>query len=87
MAEKDYTPYQRRVINRYYQHQPQILQQRLADLVGELFLAEGKKRQQLWKRTAEVLQKLGVAQARIQHLLCKDDPALLAGIVKEMSRK
>jgi hypothetical protein len=86
MNDKDYTPYQRRVIQRYYQNQPQLLQQRLADLVGELFLAQGKKRQQCWKRTVEILQKLGVPQSRIDYLLAKNDPALLAGIVKELQK-
>ena len=43
MADKDYTPYQQKIIKRYYDNQGTLGTQRLADLVGELYLAEGKK--------------------------------------------
>ena len=86
MTERNYTPHQQRIIQRYYQNQPQILQQRLAEVVGELYLAKGKKRQQLWKRVAEMLQKIGLPQQRIEHLLTKDEPALLADIVKDLNK-
>jgi hypothetical protein len=33
------------------------------------------------------MKKLGLAQARIDHLVSKDDPALLAEVVKELERK
>ena len=36
------TPYQDKIIRRYYQNQDQILVQRLGDLVTDLYLAEGK---------------------------------------------
>ena len=52
------TPYQDRIIRRYYQNQDQILLQRLGDLVTDLYLAEGKNRVRLWKRTVEILEKL-----------------------------
>ncbi len=83
----DYTPYQQKVIQRYYHNQPQLKQQRLAELVGELYLAEGKKRQRLWAAAAEAMQKLGVPQSRIDHLLAKGDPALLAQLVKELEAR
>ena len=84
MEKRDYSPYQRKIIQRYYEHQPQLLRQRLSELVGDLFLAEGKKRRQLWLRAAECLQKLGVHQDRIDRLLAQDSPAKLAEIVKEI---
>ncbi len=83
----DHTPYQQKVIRRYYDHQPDLLQQRLAELVGDLFLAEGKKRQQLWLTAAEIMQKLGVPPSRIDHLCRGADPALLAQLVKELEGK
>src|SRR5262249_47628988 len=45
MAEKDYTPYQQKIIKRYYDNQGTLQRQRLADLVAELYLAEGKKKE------------------------------------------
>ncbi|OAI54480.1 hypothetical protein AYO44_14940 [Planctomycetaceae bacterium SCGC AG-212-F19] len=84
---EDYTPYQQKIIKRYYDNQDTIGKQRLAELVSELYLAEGKKREQLWKRAASTLQKLGLPQGRIDHLLKQANPALLAQVVQEMEGK
>jgi hypothetical protein len=83
----EHTPYQRQVIRRYYERQPEILRQRLGELVTELFLAEGKKRQRLWERAENDLEKLGVPRKRIDHLLKKADPALLAELLQELDKK
>lgn len=81
----DYTPYQQKIIKRYYNNQDTIQRQRLAELVSELYLAEGKKRQKVWQAVAAAMQKLGIAQARIDHLVKQDNPALIAEVVKELS--
>ncbi len=80
----DYSPHQQKIIKNYYRNQDAIQGQRLAELVGELFLSKGKKRQNLWKRIVTALQKLEIPQSRIDHLVAKDDPALLAEVVKEL---
>lgn len=81
------TSYQDRIIRRYYENQDQILVQRLGDLVTDLYLAEGNKRAGLWKRTAEILEKLKVPAARIEHVCGSDNPALLAEVLKELLEK
>jgi hypothetical protein len=84
----DFTPYQHKVIKRYYDNQGTIQSQRLAELVGELFLAQGKKKQQrVWEATAACMQKLGVPQTRIDHLVKTANPALVAELVKELEGK
>ena len=84
----DYTPYQQKVIKRYYDNQDTIQRQRLAELVGELFLAQGKKKQKrAWESAAAAMQKLGVPQTRIDHLLKSENPALVAELVKELEGK
>ena len=82
----DFTPYQQKIIKRYYDNQDLIQTQRLAELVSELYLAEGKKRQRAWKSIVAALQKLGLPQSRIDHVLKQDNPALVAEIVKEIQR-
>ncbi|HLJ94552.1 MAG TPA: hypothetical protein VKU02_15295 [Gemmataceae bacterium] len=84
---EDYTPHQQKIIKRYYDNQGPIQQQRLAELVGELYLAQGKKRQRAWEAAASAMQKLGVPQSRIDHLLRQDNPALVAEVVKELEGK
>lgn len=80
----DFTPYQQKIIRRYYDNQDVIQSQRLAELVTDLYLAEGKKRQRVWKSIVAALQKLKVPQSRIDHLQAQDNPALVAEIVKEI---
>jgi hypothetical protein len=85
MAE--HTPYQRRVIRNYYQNQQAIMLQRLGDLVTDLYLAEGKRRAQLWKRAAAAMEKLKVSAGRVRHILQSDNPSLVAEVIKELLKK
>jgi hypothetical protein len=83
----DFTPHQQRIIKRYYENSDTIQLQRLGELVTDLYLAEGKKRATVWKRIISALEKLKIPADRIQHLHQKDDPALLANLVKELQAK
>ncbi len=83
----DYTPHQQKIIKRYYDNADTIQLQRLGELVTDLYLAEGKKRATVWKRIITAMEKLKVPADRIQHLHKKDDPALLANLVKELQAK
>jgi hypothetical protein len=82
-----YTPYQQKIIKRYYDNADAINLQKLAELVTDLYLAEGKKRDGLWKRIATAMQKLKVPEQRIKHIVEKNDPQLLANLVKELQGK
>jgi len=80
----DYTRHQQGIIKRYYRNLDTIQAQRLSELVTELYLADGKRREKLWQSAAATMQKLEVPQQRIDHLVKKKDPALLAALVKEL---
>ncbi len=54
----DYSPYQKRIIDRYYRNFDAIKFQQLSELATELYLAEGRKKDRLWKRVEESLRKL-----------------------------
>ena len=83
----DFSPHQHKIIKRYYRNYSAIQAQRLSELVTELYLAEGKKQDRLWKQVSESLTKLEFPQSRIEHLLQKRDPSLLAGILQELEGK
>ena len=87
MGMENYTKYQQGIIKRYYENFDQITWQRLSELVGDLYLAEGKKREKLWQTAATHMEKLGVPKDRVATLLAKKDPTLLANLVKELMRK
>jgi hypothetical protein len=83
----DFTPYQQKIVKRYYQNFDAIKYQRLSELAGELYLAEGKRQDRLWKQVAETLRKLEFPESRIEHLLERKDPALLPGVLNEIEGK
>lgn len=83
----DHTPYQKKIIKRYYDNFHGIQEQRMSELATELYLAEGKKLERLWKQVQESLVRLQFPASRIEHLLLKRDPSLLVGIIKELQDK
>jgi hypothetical protein len=82
----DHTPYQRKIIERYYRNFDSIQFQRLSELATDLYLAEGKKRDRLWTRVEESLRKLEFPEPRVAILMQKRDPALLVEVLKELER-
>ena len=80
----DFSKHQQGIIKRYYRALDKIQSQRLADLVTEIYLAEGKKLEKLWVSAGDCMKKLELPQAQIDNLLAKRDPALLASVVKTM---
>ncbi|GAB4159145.1 MAG: hypothetical protein Tsb009_36420 [Planctomycetaceae bacterium] len=81
---RDYSDYQKKVIGRYYDNRDQIDQQKLEELVTNLFLAEGKKRQKFWETATRVMERLKVPPGRIEHVVSTDDPAMLAEVVNDL---
>jgi ligand-binding sensor domain-containing protein len=59
-------------------------EQRLAELVTNIYLSDGKKREKLWVQAEETMLRLKVPKKRIEHLIKTKDPALIAEVVKEL---
>jgi hypothetical protein len=87
LSMADYTKHQQKIIKRYYDNRDSIAVQRLQELVTELYLATGKKRQQHWKSVVLHLEKLNVPKERVDILLQKDDAAELAKTVQQLAAK
>jgi hypothetical protein len=85
MADREYSRYQQKAIKRYYDNRDQLDEQRLSDLVANLYLAEGKKRAKLWETAEELMGRLNVPPTRIAHILQTADPAILAEVVKDIA--
>ena len=80
--EKNYSKYQQQIIKNYYRNRDDVAVQRLQELVTELYLAEGKKREKVWDSIELHLSKLEVKPERIQHLRKQNKPELLAEFVQ-----
>ena len=86
MSQREYTPYQRQVIKRYYENLDAITRTRLAELVSEVYLASGKRADRLWAQIGKLLSRLGVAQVTVDHLLQSRDIEALAKLVQRLTR-
>jgi SRSO17 transposase len=85
MAE--YTKFQQKVIRNYYENRDTLALQRAQELVTELYLSDGKKRQKHWESLALHLGKLGVKPDVVAHLRKEDKPELVATLVKKLIDK
>ena len=84
MAKQDYSRYQQGIIKRYYENREQIDEQRLSELVTNLFLASGKKQEKLWQQAQELMERMKVPKSRIEHVIGSGDPTVLAEVVKDL---
>ncbi|HIF30886.1 MAG: hypothetical protein ABGX07_02925 [Pirellulaceae bacterium] len=82
MAE--YSKHQQSIIRNYYDNRESIALQKLQESVTELYLAEGKKRQTVWKRIVGHLEKLKISQAEIDNVVAKDSPEMVANIIERV---
>ena len=81
------TPYQENIIKSYYKNRDHIMWQKLAELATDLYLAEGKKRDQLWKRVVAAMNNLKIPEDKIQHIVESDNPTLIADMVQKELQK
>ncbi|OHB57924.1 MAG: hypothetical protein A2Y07_02010 [Planctomycetes bacterium GWF2_50_10] len=84
MAKQDFSGYQKKIIERYYENMDTIALTNLQELVSEIYLADSpKKKEKLWERVAKSLVKLKIPTTISTHILTKQDPAILAKNVTE----
>ncbi len=81
---KDYSRYQKGIINRYYEHRDSIMAQKLGEIVSELYLAEGKKAQTLWTRAEKALANITAKDARVKKILDERSVEGLAQLVNDL---
>jgi hypothetical protein len=75
---EDYTRHQQKIIKNFYDNREDIALQRVQELITELYLAEGKKREKIWDQISGHLQKMGTPPDRIAHFRAQDNPELVA---------
>jgi hypothetical protein len=84
----EYSDYQRKVIERYYDNREQIVLTRLQELVTELFLADSdRKRDRLWQRVDAAMKQLGVPESIAAHVRAKRDATVLAKNVEDWLKR
>jgi len=81
----DYSPYQRKVIARYYDRKDEILIARLQEIVTDLALAESETaRKRLWSRAEAALEALKAPPNERERIMSKLDSQALARYVRDL---
>ena len=81
------TPYQEKIIKRYYENKSEIMTEKLHALVTDLYLADTpKKRDRVWERIALALRNMNVPEDRIAALRERNDAAAFAKFVDSHSK-
>jgi hypothetical protein len=83
---REYSDHQKKIIKRYYDNRDDIDFTRLSEIATDLYLAEGKKKDKLWKQASDVMTRLNVPKSRIEHVLKTADPAILAEVVNDIQK-
>ena len=86
MADRDYSPHQQKLIKRYYENKDQIDEQRLSELVTNLYLAPPKKQAKMWESAEELMNRMKLPASRIAHVMQVKDAAVLAKVVEELQK-
>jgi len=73
--------YQQGIVKRYYNNLDNITMTKLQELVSDLYLAEGKKAENLWKKAETLLAKTDARGAEVRALIEKRDIKKLAEVV------
>jgi len=80
----EYSPHQKKIIERYYENRDAIMLDRLSELVTELYLAEtDKQRQRLWDRVATAMANLKVKESIAAHILKTRSTEVLAANLQD----
>ena len=78
---RDYSPYQQKVIRDFYKNREGIQGQALADLVSDLYLATTEaKKTSLWKKAESLMTGLHVPPAAVAAIVSKRDLAAIADV-------
>ena len=82
---KGYTPYQQKVIRRFYENKDLRLIQKLGELVSNLYVETSeKKRESGWKRIKEILIDLKVHPHEVEFLTKDKNLAVISKKLAEM---
>jgi hypothetical protein len=88
MAKQEYSNYQKKVIQNYYQHKDTIVLTRLQELVTDLYLSETPaKTKRLWQQVEKALDKLKIKPPVKARILESKDVQILAQNLNEWLKK
>ena len=83
---RDFSPYQKKIVDRYYEHKDTIVLNKLGELVSDLYLCtDSKQLSRHWEGVAKALAQLKVPESRIRRVCGMRKVELLAELVTELT--
>jgi hypothetical protein len=83
--DRKFSAYQQGVIKRYYEHKDTLMNQRLGELVSELYLCkDAKKADRLWQSAEKALLAAGADKRLVHHVIGERNVEGLAEAVAEL---
>ena len=83
MPMENFSRYQQSVIKNYYKNRDSVSLQRAQELLTELYLAEGKKKDKVWESLLTNLERMGVPADQLEHLRKTRNPELVAKLIEQ----
>jgi hypothetical protein len=83
MPMENFSRYQQSVIKNFYKNRDAVSLQRAQELLTELYLAEGKKKEKVWDSLFTNLERMGVPADQIEHLRKTRNPELVAKLIEQ----
>jgi len=80
----DYTPNQKKIIERYYDNRDDIMLSKLSEIVTDLFLAEtDSQRKRLWSAADRAMKTLKVPASVVNQITNRKQPDILAAHLRD----
>ncbi|MHC5109766.1 MAG: hypothetical protein ACYTHJ_07810 [Planctomycetota bacterium] len=84
----DFSPHQKKIVERYYENRDDILLARLQEIVSEMYLADtAGKLSRLWGRAEKAMRGLKIPPNTVNHILAGRKPEILAGHVRDWGKQ
>jgi len=82
MPMENYSRYQQNIIKNYYKNRDDVAFQRAQELLTDLYLSEGKKREKVWDSLFINLERLGVPPDQLAHIKKERKPEIVAKLLE-----
>ena len=83
MPMENFSRYQQSVIKNFYKNRDAVSLQRAQELLTDLYLVEGKKKEKVWDSLFTNLERMGVPADQIEHLRKTRNPELVAKLIEQ----
>ena len=86
MSSRDYTPHQKGIIKRYYEHKDTLALQKLGEVVSDLYVETSEKKlDRAWKAAHKHMLAAGVHAHEAQAILDERDLGALARLIARLA--